>query len=61
VYRAGRRLLNPFAGKAQCEFGNAGQDWENIGWKVQVNFTALANKVRTKDHIDVLRPFLPNR
>jgi hypothetical protein len=21
------------------EFGNAGQNWENIGWKVQVNFT----------------------
>ena len=28
------------------EFGNAGQNWENIGWKVKVNFTELANKVR---------------
>ena len=25
------------------EFGNAGQNWENIGWKVKVNFTELAN------------------
>jgi putative restriction endonuclease len=43
------------------EFGNAGQNWENIGWKVQVTFTELANRVRPKDHIDVLRPLLPER
>jgi putative restriction endonuclease len=43
------------------EFGNAGQNWENIGWKVKVNFTELANKVRPKDHIEVLRPLLPER
>ena len=43
------------------EFGTAGQNWENIGWKVKVNFTELTNKVRPKDHIDVLRPFLPDR
>ena len=43
------------------EFGNAGQNWENIGWKVQVNFTELANRVRPKDHIDILRPLLPIR
>src|SRR6266404_4742994 len=28
------------------EFGNAGQNRENIGWQVQVNFTELANRVR---------------
>jgi len=43
------------------EFGNAGQNWENISWKVKVNFTELANKVRPKDHIEVLRPLLPER
>ena len=43
------------------EFGNAGQNWENIGWKVKVNFRELANKVRPKDHIDILRPLLPER
>ncbi|MGD0966227.1 MAG: hypothetical protein ABSA57_20310, partial [Candidatus Acidiferrales bacterium] len=43
------------------EFGNAGQNWENIGWKVKVGFGELANKVRPKDHIDILRPLLPNR
>ena len=32
------------------EFGNAGQNWENIGWKVKVNFTELVNKVRPIVH-----------
>ncbi len=43
------------------EFGNAGQNWEDVGWKVQVHFTELSNKVRPKDHIEILRPLLPNR
>jgi len=43
------------------EFGNAGQNWENIGWRVKVHFTELANKIRPKDHIDILRPLLPGR
>ena len=43
------------------EFGNAGQNWEDIGWKVKVVFTELAQKIRPKDHIGILRPLLPNR
>ena len=43
------------------EFGTAGENWENIGWKVKVSFTKLTNKVRPKDHIEVLRPLLPAR
>ena len=43
------------------EFGSAGQNWENIGWKVTVQFTELENKVRPKDHIGVLRPLLPEK
>lgn len=43
------------------EFGTAGQNWENIGWKVKVGFTELTNKVRPKDHINILRPLLPAR
>jgi putative restriction endonuclease len=43
------------------EFGAAGQNWEDIGWKVKVAFTELANRIRPKDHIGVLRPLLPDR
>ena len=41
------------------EFGNAGQNWENVGWKVTVRFTELVHKIRPKEHINLLRPFLP--
>lgn len=43
------------------EFGTAGQNWENVGWKVRVEFTQLLHQVRPKDHIDVLRPLLPDK
>jgi hypothetical protein len=43
------------------EFGTAGQNWENIGWRVAVGFTELANRIRPKDHIEILRPLLPDR
>jgi putative restriction endonuclease len=43
------------------EFGTAGQNWENVGWKVTVKFTELESKVRPKDHIGILRPLLPEK
>ena len=41
------------------EFGSAGQNWENVGWRVRVSFTPLMNRVRPKDHMDLLRAVLP--
>jgi putative restriction endonuclease len=43
------------------EFGSAGQYWENVGWRVNVSFVPLLNKIRPKDHIAVLRAVLPDR
>jgi putative restriction endonuclease len=43
------------------EFGNSGQNWENVGWRVPVQFIQLSNRVRPKDHIEILRPLLPKR
>ena len=43
------------------EFGSAGQYWENVGWKVRVRFTPLANKIRPKEHMVALGPVLPER
>lgn len=48
-----------FESPKPVEFGEAGLKWEKIGWKVRVQFVAMKNQVRPKDHIDVLRPFLP--
>jgi hypothetical protein len=43
------------------EFGSTGDYWENIGWKVRVQFTRLVHRARPKDHIEVLRPLFPAR
>jgi putative restriction endonuclease len=43
------------------EFGSVGQNWENIGWRVNVSFSQLSNKIRPKDHMGVLRAVLPDR
>jgi putative restriction endonuclease len=43
------------------EFGSAGRNWENIGWRVNVSFVLLLNKIRPKDHMGVLRTVLPQR
>ena len=44
-----------------AEFGSAGAYWDNIGWKVEVSFQELHNRVRPKDHIADLRRFLPTK
>jgi hypothetical protein len=43
------------------EFGGVGPNWEAIGWRVRVNFISFLNRIRPKDHIDVLRRVLPSR
>src|SRR5260221_4659366 len=43
------------------EFGSVGQNWEDVGWRVNVSFMQPINKIRPKDHIGVLRPLLPDR
>ena len=44
-----------------AEFGTTGQYWENVGWKVRVQFTPLVHRVRPKDQMQVLLPVLPPR
>lgn len=43
------------------EFGTAGQNWEDIGWRVKIKFSELLHKLRPKDHIELLRTALPNK
>jgi len=43
------------------EFGSAGSYWGAVGWKVDVSFRELANRIRPKDHIVELRGFLPEK
>ncbi len=41
------------------EFGGAGMNWSNIGWRVRVQFTVLTRQIRPKDHMSVLGRTLP--
>jgi len=43
------------------EFGNAGPNWDRIGWRVDVDFSTLQHQIRPIDHIEYLRPYLPER
>lgn len=41
------------------EFGTVGTNWSEIGWKIDVRWQALNNRIRPKDHIARLRAELP--
>ena len=43
------------------EFGHAGANWSQIGWRVGVEWRRLTDTIRPKDHIAKLRPNLPGR
>ena len=43
------------------DFGSAGLNWSNEGWFVPVDYCALNNQIRPKDHAEILRPLLPAR
>lgn len=44
-----------------AEFGNAGANWSQVGWRVQVQWRLLQRQIRPKDHMDALRMYLPER
>jgi hypothetical protein len=36
-------------------------NWSDIGWKVEVKFAELGNRIRPADHMEILRPRLPKK
>lgn len=43
------------------EFGTAGMNWSQIGWRVGVRWQRVDNAIRPKDHIVRLRPELASK
>jgi putative restriction endonuclease len=41
------------------DFGSAGANWSQEGWFVPLDYCVLSNQIRPKDHISILRTFLP--
>jgi putative restriction endonuclease len=44
-----------------AEFGAAGPNWANVGWKIDVRFALVPNPLRPADRMDVLAPLLTER
>lgn len=43
------------------EYGVVGRAWNEIGWRVSVRFFALTKSIKPRDHMELLRPLLPDR
>ena len=43
------------------EFGQAGPNWERIGWRVDVSYTVPYQKIEPGKHMAVLGPLLPRK
>jgi hypothetical protein len=43
------------------EFGTAGENWNNLGWRLPVAWSPLPSPVRPKPIIEMLRPLLPQK
>lgn len=43
------------------EFGVSGLNWSGVGWKVEVHFQELQNRIRPKEHMTRLRHHLPEK
>jgi putative restriction endonuclease len=43
------------------QFGNSGDAWKSEGWMVNVDYRKMQTPIRPKDHIEMLRPLLPNK
>ena len=43
------------------DFGGAGLNWSEEGWFVPVYYCAFEAPIRPKDHIEILRHFLPSK
>src|SRR5687767_10026209 len=52
---------NAYESPKPAEFGNAGPNWNAIGWRVDVRFERLDNEIKPSDHMLQLSPVLPQR
>jgi hypothetical protein len=48
-----------FESPKPAEFGTAGPNWNQVGWRVQIEWSPLIVQVRPKDQMALIRPHLP--
>jgi hypothetical protein len=52
---------NAYEAPKPLEFGNVGAYWDLVGWRVEVRFSKLTAPIKPALHINLLRPFLPEK
>ncbi|HEX7025714.1 MAG TPA: HNH endonuclease signature motif containing protein [Gammaproteobacteria bacterium] len=52
---------NAYESPKPPEFGNAGPNWNRIGWRMDMRFERLDNQIRPSDYMQRLLPVLPPR
>jgi hypothetical protein len=52
---------NAYEAPKPLEFGSVGAYWDLVGWRVEVRFTKLAEPIKPAAHINLLRPYLPEK
>lgn len=59
----GRIVSTGYESPKPTEFGSAGAAWSDLGWRVEVDYREIPEeeRIRPKDHMDVLAPLLPDK
>ena len=58
IQGAGFSISHCYTCPRPSEFGHIGESWDIIGWRVDVKFKRLPERVRPKDHLALLKPML---
>jgi putative restriction endonuclease len=61
IHGIGIATSNCYESPRPEQFGNAGMNWDRIGWKIRVDFIEMDNKVRPRDHIRILSDVVPEK
>jgi hypothetical protein len=48
-----------FESPKPLEFGRRGDTWSNVGWRVNVRYQSLTQRIRPADFMQLIRPVLP--
>ena len=43
------------------EFGSAGNEWSNEGWRVDADYRSLKEEISPKEHLKSIKPLLPDK
>lgn len=50
-----------FESPKPAEFGSRGANWSNVGWRVNVQYQMLQQRIRPADFMQLIRPVLPDK